>query len=57
MIDGIRLLEFIAKKKNFPLRNYLPDLEKAATVLLNDYRHGLLGRISLESPESRKSII
>jgi len=57
MIDSIRLLEIIAKKKNFPLRNYLPDLEKAATVLLNDYRHGLLGRISLESPESRESII
>jgi ribosome biogenesis GTPase A len=57
MIDSMRLLEIIAKKKNFPPRNYLPDLEKAATVLLNDYRHGLLGRISLESPESRKSMI
>jgi len=52
--DSIKLLEFIAKKKNFPLRNHLLDLEKAATILLNDYRQGYLGRISLESPESRR---
>jgi ribosome biogenesis GTPase A len=52
--DSIELLEFIAKKKNFPLRNHLPDIEKAAIVLLNDYRQGYLGKISIESPESRK---
>ena len=51
--DSIELLEFIAKKKNFPPRNHLPDLEKAAIVLLNDYRQGLLGRISIETPQSR----
>jgi ribosome biogenesis GTPase A len=28
-------------------------LERAAITLLNDYRQGLLGRISLETPESR----
>ncbi len=54
--DSIELLEFIAKKKNFPLRNHLPNLEKAATFLLNDYRHGLLGRISLETPQSRMDL-
>ena len=52
--DSIELLEFIAKKKNFPLRNHLPDIEKAAIILLNDYRQGYLGKISIESPESRK---
>jgi ribosome biogenesis GTPase A len=52
--DSIELLAFIAKKKNFPPRNHLPDLEKAAIVLLNDYRQGYLGKISIESPESRK---
>ena len=52
--DSIELLEFIAKKKNFPLRNHLTDIEKAAIVLLNDYRQGYLGKISIESPESRK---
>jgi ribosome biogenesis GTPase A len=54
--DSIELLEFIAKKKNFPPRNHLPDLEKAAIVLLNDYRQGLLGRISLETPQTRMDL-
>ncbi|MDH4215765.1 MAG: ribosome biogenesis GTPase YlqF, partial [Gallionella sp.] len=30
-----------------------PDLEKAAMILLTEYRGGKLGRISLETPESR----
>jgi ribosome biogenesis GTPase A len=55
--DSIELLEFIARKKNFPLKNNLPDLEKAAIVLLNDYRQGYLGKISIESPESRKLML
>ena len=51
--DGIALLESIAKKKGFPLKNHGINLERAAITLLNDYRQGLLGRISLETPESR----
>jgi ribosome biogenesis GTPase A len=51
--DSVELLEFIARKKNFPLKNDLPDLEKAAIVLLNDYRHGKIGQISLERPKTR----
>ncbi len=57
IIDSIKLLEFIAKKKNFPIRNYQLDLEKAGIVLINDYRQGLLGRISLETPEIRRAKI
>ena len=53
-VDSIKLLEFIATKKNFPLRNHVIDIEKAAIILLNDYRQGYLGRISLESTESRQ---
>ena len=52
-IDAITLLELIAKKKGFPLKNHGIDMERAATTLLNDYRQGLLGRMSLESPDSR----
>jgi ribosome biogenesis GTPase A len=52
-VDGITLLESIAKKKGFPLKNHGVDMERAAITLLNDYRQGLLGRISLETPESR----
>jgi ribosome biogenesis GTPase A len=29
-------------------------MERAATTLLNDYRQGLLGRVSLETPASRE---
>ena len=52
-MDAIQLLEWIAKKKGFPLKNHGVDLERAASTLLNDYRQGLLGRISLETPSSR----
>ncbi len=52
-MDAIQLLEWIAKKKGFPLKNHGADLERAASTLLNDYRQGLLGRISLETPSSR----
>jgi ribosome biogenesis GTPase A len=52
-MDGIALLELIAKKKGFPLKNHGIDMERAAITLLNDYRQGFLGRMSLETPESR----
>jgi ribosome biogenesis GTPase A len=52
-VDAIALLESIAKKKGFPLKNHGVDLERAAATLLNDYRQGSLGRVSLESPQSR----
>ena len=52
-MDAIQLLEWIAKKKGFPLKNHGVDLERAASTLLNDYRQGLLGRMSLETPASR----
>jgi ribosome biogenesis GTPase A len=56
-IDANTLLESIAKKKGFPLKNHSIDLERAASTLLNDYRQGLLGRISLESPKTRMELI
>jgi len=55
--DGIGLLEWIAKKKGFPLKNHLIDLERASITLLNDYRQGLLGRVTLETPKSREFMI
>jgi ribosome biogenesis GTPase A len=51
--DAIEFLETIAKKKNLPLSKGLLDTKKVATMLINDYRNNLLGRITLESPESR----
>ena len=57
IIDSIHLLEVISKKKNLPLCKGLLDTKKAATMLINDYRNNLLGRITLESPESRDQMM
>ncbi|OGS91514.1 MAG: ribosome biogenesis GTPase YlqF [Gallionellales bacterium GWA2_60_18] len=54
-LDGIGMLEAIARKRGC-LRQGKggePDMEKAASILLTDYRSGKLGRISLETPETR----
>ena len=56
-LDAINLLEWIAKKKGFPLKNHIIDLERSSVTLLNDYRQGLLGRITLETPKSREFMI
>ena len=55
--DTINYLELLAEKKKFPLKNEQKDLERAAIILINDYRQGLLGKISLESPLSREQMI
>jgi len=52
-IDASTLLDEIAKNKKLPLKNLSIDRERAGGALLNDYRQGLLGFISLESPSSR----
>jgi ribosome biogenesis GTPase A len=51
-LDGVGVLEAIARKRGCLLkgRGGEPDLEKAAMILLTDYRSGKLGRISLETP-------
>jgi ribosome biogenesis GTPase A len=53
-LDAINLLEWIAKKKGFPLKNHLVDVERASATLLNDFRQGSLGRITLETPKSKE---
>lgn len=54
-LDGVGILESIAKKRGCLLkgRGGAPDMEKAAMILLTEYRSGKLGRISLETPETR----
>ncbi len=51
--DGPGLIEAIAKRRGFRIKGGSPDYEKAAVTLLNDYRSGLLGRITLETPATR----
>lgn len=52
-MDGVALVEAIAARRGFRVKGGGLDLEKAAMTLLQDYRDGALGRISLETPESR----
>ncbi len=56
-IDGVALIEAIARQRGFRIRGQELDLEKAAMTLLQDYRLGTLGRISLETPATRAEML
>jgi ribosome biogenesis GTPase A len=56
-MDGVDLLEGIAKRRGYRLKGGEADMEKTAMALLVDYRSGALGRVSLETPESRNQMI
>lgn len=56
-LDGVGLVEAIARKRGYRLKAGAPDFEKAAITLLVDYRTGVLGRISLETPQSRAAMV
>ncbi|MDP1933597.1 MAG: GTPase, partial [Nitrosomonas sp.] len=56
-LDGAGIVEAVAKRRGYLLKGGGPDLEKAALMLLQDYRTGALGRISLESPKSRSVML
>jgi ribosome biogenesis GTPase A len=56
-IDGVSVIEGVAKRRSFRLKGGEMDLEKAAHTFLQDYRSGALGRISLETPESRVALL
>lgn len=53
-MDGVDLLEAIAKRRSYKRHDGLWDTEKTAVAFLTDYRSGAIGRISLETPESRR---
>lgn len=57
IVDGPGLIETIALARGYRLKGGNLDLEKAAHALLQDYRSGALGRISLETPESRAELL
>lgn len=59
-MDGVAAVEAIARKRGCITKGRHAgelDLEKAAMILLTDYRSGKLGRISLETPESRAAML
>ncbi|HEU4649800.1 MAG TPA: ribosome biogenesis GTPase YlqF [Croceibacterium sp.] len=50
-MDAPRLIAAIAAKRGYLGKGGKPHLEKAARALLQDYRSGALGRVSLETPD------
>ena len=56
-IDAVAVVEGVAKRRALRMRGGEPDFEKASAVLLQDYRDGKLGRISLETPETRRAML
>jgi len=56
-LDGPALVEAVARRRGCLVKGGGLDLEKAAIILLDDYRSGALGRISLETPQTRAAMI
>jgi ribosome biogenesis GTPase A len=56
-MDGVAVVERVAQLRNYRLRGGDWDYEKASHMLLQDYRSGALGRISLETPETRATAL
>jgi ribosome biogenesis GTPase A len=56
-MDGVDLLEAIARRRSYKRHDGVWDTEKTAVAFLTDYRSGAIGRISLETPESRRLMI
>lgn len=51
MQEAASMLEQIARVRGCLQKGGVPDLSKAATILLDDFRSGRLGRITLEMPD------
>ena len=50
-LPGDEILNLIAKKRGFILSGGVPDLERGAKIVIDEFRAGLLGTISLEKPD------
>ncbi len=56
-MDGIAVVEAVAARRGFRQKGGDLDFEKASHTLLVDYRGGVVGRISLETPETRAALL
>lgn len=55
--DNERLIAAIGERRGCRVKGGGLDLEKASLILLHDYRTGALGRISLETPDTRAQML
>jgi ribosome biogenesis GTPase A len=55
--DAHRLIGALAAKRGYLGRGGKPHYEKAGRALMQDYRSGLLGRVTLETPQSRAAML
>lgn len=49
--DPYRILELVAENRSCRMKGNMLDIEKASRILLDDFRNGKLGKITLELPE------
>ncbi len=58
-LDAPGVIEGVAKKRGCLVKGRAGelDMDKASLILLTDYRSGVLGRISLETPETRTAML
>ncbi len=56
-MDAVAVVEGVARRRALRMRGGEADFEKASAVLLQDYRDGKLGRVSLETPVTREVML
>lgn len=56
-LDGVALLETLATRRAWRVKGGALDTGKAALAFLKDYRTGVLGNISLETPMTRAEML
>lgn len=56
-LDDVGVIEHIAAQRGYRIKGGGVDFEKAAHTLLQDYRDGALGGVSLESPDTRAQVL
>ena len=56
-MDAFGVIEGVAKRRAYRVKGGELDVEKAAHALLQDYRSGALGRVSLETPSTRAAML